>query len=346
MTGPPRDRGPSPSRHPSPERILDALHGFERTAVLRAAIDLDIFTAIAEGAADVPAIAARVGASERGTRALVNTLVAMGFLELHGPRYALTSESARYLDRGSVAYLGGTAAFFASPMLQAAFAGATEAVRRGGSDPGSDSMARSHPIWSEYARAMRPLFVRPAESVADLVGRTLTPLPSRILDIAAGHGLFGITLALRIPSASVTALDWPEVVDLARAHAREAGVADRFQTIAGSAFDASYGTGWDVAIVANFLHHFDAPTCETLLKRIRGSLRDGGAIVVIEFVPNEDRVSPAEIAPFAMTMLTTTARGDLYTFAELSGLLEVAGFRDPTLHDLAHTPQRAVLAYR
>ncbi|MCI4354941.1 MAG: methyltransferase domain-containing protein [Thermoplasmata archaeon] len=333
-------------RPPSPQRILAALHGFERTAVLKAAIELDVFTAIAEGATDVAAIAARVGASDRGTRALVNTLVALDFLQLHGTRYALTPESARYLDRGSSAYLGGTATFLASRTMTEAFADATEAVRRGGSAPAVDSMTPSHPVWSEYARAMRPLFQRPAESVADLVLREMTPPPARILDVAAGHGLFGIVLAQRLPDATVTALDWPEVAELARAHAREAGVGARFQTIPGNAFDASYGTGWDLVIVANFLHHFDAATCQTLLRRIRGALREGGSIVIVEFVPNEDLVGPADVAPFAMTMLTTTPRGDVYRFSELSAMLELAGFRAPRLHELAHSPQRAVWATR
>ncbi len=330
----------------TPSRILEALNGFQRTAVLKAAIELDVFTAIAEGATDPAGLAERIPASEKGVRALGDYLVTLGLLAWDGAHYALTVESARYLDRASTEYLGGTVAFYASPTLIEAFAGATEAVRRGGSDPAHmDSMVPSHPIWTEYARAMVPLFRRPAEAVAELVAEALPP-PGRILDVAAGHGLFGIAIARKFPSASVTAIDWPEVLEVARSQAREGGVEDRFTGVPGNAFDTPLGFGWDVVLLTNFLHHFDPATCETLLRRVAAALRPDGAVVVVEFIPNDDRVTPPAVAQFGMSMLTTTTRGEVYSFSDLSGMLERAGFRSSTLHPLPHTPERAVVALR
>jgi 2-polyprenyl-3-methyl-5-hydroxy-6-metoxy-1,4-benzoquinol methylase len=333
-------------RPPSPERILEALIAYQRTAVLKAAIELDVFTVIGEGADDLGAISRRLHASEKGVRALANYLVAAELLTRSGARYALTPESARYLDRRSPDYLGGTSSFYDAPAIVEGFAAAAEAVRRGGSGAGgTDSMAPSHPIWIEYARAMAPLFARPAEALADLILRQV-PHPTRVLDIAAGHGLFGIALARRVPTVVATALDWPEVLTVAEAHALDARVGDRFRTIHGSAFDAPLGTGWDVVVLANFLHHFDAATCDGLLRRVRESMSAGGVVALVEFIPNEDRVSPPAVAQFGMTMLATTPHGDVYTFSELSAMLERAGFVGAQLHPLPHTPQRAVLARR
>jgi ubiquinone/menaquinone biosynthesis C-methylase UbiE len=226
------------------------------------------------------------------------------------------------------------------------FAQTTLAVRRGGSDPAAvDSMAPGHPVWLDYARGMAPLFAAPAESVAELLLREL-PTPKRVLDIAAGHGLFGIAIGTRATGAEVTALDWPPVLAVAREHARAAGLSERYHTQGGNAFEVPLGTDWDAVVLANFLHHFDVSTCELLLRRVHTALRPGGRVVVVEFIPNDDRVSPPAVAQFGLTMLTTTPHGDVYTFDELAGMLTRAGFLEPHLQSIRHTPQRMVLASR
>src|SRR6185503_4640060 len=107
------------------------------------------------------------------------------------------------------------------------------------------------------------------------------------------------------------------VLEVARANAEAMGIAGRFRTIAGSAFEVDFGSGYDVALLPNFLHHFDFATNIALLKKVRAALKPGGLAAVIEFVPNEDRVSPPDGALFAMRMLGTTPAGDAYTFIEL-----------------------------
>ncbi|MCI4361037.1 MAG: acetylserotonin O-methyltransferase [Thermoplasmata archaeon] len=333
-------------RPPSRERILDMMNAFQRSSVLRASIELDVFSLVGAGTVDLGAIANAIGAPERGVRALLNYLVTLELLSVEGTKYALTPESARYLDRRSPAYLGSAAEFYDSPTMTAGFAASAEAVRRGGGGAGgTGSMAPNHPLWIAYARAMTPLFARPAESFAELVARE-APRTRQILDVAAGHGLFGIAVGRRLPQAQVTALDWPAVLPVAAGHARDAGIADRFSTTPGSAFDLPLERGWDLVVLANFLHHFDVPACERLLRRVHHAMAAEGTIAVVEFIPNEDRVSPPSVAQFAMTMLTTTPGGDVYTFSELAGMLERAGFQSPTAHPLAHTPQRVVLARR
>ena len=82
----------------------------------------------------------------------------------------------------------------------------------------------------------------------------------RVLDIAAGHGLFGIEIAKANPKAEIVALDWENVLTVAKENAAAAGVSDRYQTIVGSAFDVD--RNYDLGLLTNFLHHFDTPTCE------------------------------------------------------------------------------------
>jgi len=166
----------------------------------------------------------------------------------------------------------------------------------------------------------------------------------KILDIAAGHGLFGIAFAKNNPQVEVTALDWKAVLEVAKENAQKAGVADRYKTIEGSAFDVEFGSGYDLVLLTNFLHHFDAPTCETLLRKVRAALAEGGRAVTLEFVPNEDRVTPPDAAGFSMMMLISTPSGDAYTFAELERMAANAGFSRSTLHPLPPTIEQVVIS--
>jgi len=322
-------------------RVFDAFTGYQRTAALRAAIDLGLFTAIGGGANTLPEIAERCGAAERGVRALANRLVVDGFLTKDGERYGLAPEAAVFLDGSSPAYIGTMMRFLTAPMITAAFETLTEAVRRGGTAVDSEgTTAHDHPVWVDFARSMAPAAAMTAEAVATLLG----PIRGTVLDVAAGHGLFGITLARHNPEARIVALDWPAVLDVAEENARTAGVADRLTRLPGSAFDVDLGSGHAVVLVTNFLHHFDLPTCETFLRRVKKALAPGGRVVVVEFVTDESRVTPPEAAVFALTMLASTPAGDAYTLDEYRRLFAAVGFSEPVLHPLPPTPQQALVA--
>jgi 2-polyprenyl-3-methyl-5-hydroxy-6-metoxy-1,4-benzoquinol methylase len=167
-----------------------------------------------------------------------------------------------------------------------------------------------------------------------------------VLDIAAGHGSFGIAIARRSPNAHIVALDWQAVLEVAKENAAKAGVADRYETIAGSAFDADFGRDYDFVLLTNFLHHFDPPTCEKLLQRVYAALKPGGAAVTLEFVPNEDRISPPGAAMFSMMMLGSTAAGDAYTYSELQKMFANAGFSESRLHALPSPDHSVVVSVK
>lgn len=337
---------PQNAAAPSPELVFDTLNAFQRSAALRGAIELDLFTVIAEGANTVAAIASRCQASERGIRILCDFLVINGFLTKDGNTYALTQNSAIFLNRHSPAYLGSTAKFLNSPQLMSAFEDLAETVRRGTTLLGGEgSMDPEHPMWVEFARAMKPMMVPAAEGIATLLGAAEGG-KWKVLDLAAGHGIFGVTLAQRNPQAEVTAVDWRNVLTVALENAQAAGVADRYRTLPGSAFEVDFGDGYDIALLTNFLHHFDQPTCETLLRRVYAALKPGGRAVTLEFVPNDDRVTPPLEAAFSLIMLATTTAGDAYTFAQYDEMFRHAGFARSEIHQLPMSPQHVIVSYR
>jgi len=329
---------------PSAEVVFDTLFAYQRSAALKSAIDLDVFTSIDRGDKTTAAIATRCGASERGIRILCDYLSTIGLLTKSDGTYHLTPESASFLSKRSPAYLGTTARFLLRPELKHNFEELTAAVRCGGVPPaGDNNVADENPIWVEFARSMGPMMVPAAHAIADLVAGTSGAL--KVLDIAAGHGLFGITIAQRNPRAEIVAVDWPSVLAVAGEHARSVQVQDRYRALPGDAFRVDFPSGFDVALVTNFLHHFDSPTCTNFLRKVHAALTPGGRVVLLEFVPNPDRVSPPVPARFSLTMLAGTPGGDAYTFAELQQQLESAGFRNVSAHPLP-TPETILLAQK
>ena len=101
-----------------------------------------------------------------------------------------------------------------------------------------------------------------------------------------------------------------------------------------------------MVLVTNFLHHFDVTTCDAVLKRLQAVMRPGARAAILEFVPNDDRVSPPNDAMFAVTMLATTGHGDAYTQKEYDSMLRNAGLARSELIELTPLPQRVVVGYK
>ena len=327
----------------TPGLVFEMLQAHQRTAALKAAIDLDVFRAVGEGPGDVASIARHCSASERGIRILCDFLTICGVLAKEDGRYRHTPTSAAFLDPRSPSSLASIAQFLGNPAMREPYDHLAEIVRTGRTIlPGDGSVEPENPIWVQFAETMAPMMapmVGPLGAVV-LEGHAG---PMRVLDIAAGHGLFGIEIAKQNPQAHVTGLDWAPVLRVALDNARKAGVHDRYDMLAGSAFEVDFGGPYDAVLLTNFLHHFDQPACVGLLKKVHTALRPGGRAATLEFVPNEDRVSPPMPAAFSMTMLTSTTAGDAYTLSELTAMYHQAGFGGITAHPIPMSPHTVVM---
>jgi 2-polyprenyl-3-methyl-5-hydroxy-6-metoxy-1,4-benzoquinol methylase len=306
---------------PDPFWLLEEFRAFERALALRTAIELDLFTRIGQGTNTIRALAASADASQRGLQALCDYLVVQGHLLKQRARYSLTLNSRLYLTTASPAYLGSAAKFLASDSAVAALCRLRQTIQRG-----SASMRGGESDWVEYARSMAPL----AQSIAEFAAAALkvhSAGPIQVLDLAAGHGYYGIAIAQKNPSARIFALDSSRVLKIAMENAHQGGVAERYHPIAGDAFKVDLRGPYDLALAANFAHHLDEASNIRLLQKIRAALQPAGRLALIDFIVNPDRVSPAPDASFALTLLATSAIGAVYTFKEYSQMLRTAGFR-------------------
>jgi SAM-dependent methyltransferase len=327
----------------NPGLVIEMLLAHQRTAALKAAIDLDVFRAVGEGPGDVASIARHCAASERGTRILCDFLTVHGVLLKQDGRYRHTPTSAVFLDPRSPSSLASIAQFLGNPAMRDPFDELAEIVRAGRTVlPGDGNVEPENPVWVQFAETMAPMMGPLAAPLSALVLEGHAG-PMRVLDIAAGHGLFGIEIAKQNPQARIAGLDWAPVLRVALDNARQAGVDDRYDMLPGSAFEVDFGGPYDAVLLTNFLHHFDQSTCVGLLKKVHAALRPGGRAAALEFVPNEDRVSPPIPAAFSMTMLASTAAGDAYPLSELTSSYHRAGFGGVTAHPIPMSPHTVVM---
>jgi ubiquinone/menaquinone biosynthesis C-methylase UbiE len=319
----------------TPERSFETLNAHQKTAALKTAIELDVFSAIAAGATTHVSIAKRCESSERGIRILCDYLVINGFLIKNGQEYALADDTAVFLNRRSPAYIGAAANFLALPEMMNLYQDLTAIVRAGTSLKGEKSTAEPDSSkWVEFARSMSGLQRITAAALAETLDASAGE-KWKVLDVAAGHGMYGVTIAKQNPNAEIFALDWPEVLKVAHENAKAAGVAARHHHLPGSAFEVDFGKDYDIVLLTGFLHHFDPQTIDTILRKAHAALKPQGRVVTVEFVPNEDRVSPPAPAAFSMIMLGTTRAGDAYPYSEYDRMFRKAGF---TLNELRRGP--------
>jgi SAM-dependent methyltransferase len=323
-------------------RIFETFQAHQLTSTLRAGVELKLFTAIAAGARTPEELAPVCNASAKGLRILCDCLVIIGFLTKDASGYALTPDSQLFLVESSPAYMGGMVNFLFHPFMERGLGNVTDAVRKGGTTlPAEGSVSDDNPVWVDFARGMAPMMMPAAGAIAALAAGSG---PLKVLDIAAGHGLFGLTIAKHNPAAEIHALDWKNVLAVAHENAVKFGVADRWKPIEGSAFSKDLGDGYDVVLVTNFIHHFDVPTNVGLFERLRASMKPGAKVVILEMAVDDDRLSPPGAGLFAMTMLTSTASGDAFSKREIESMCISAGFHGTAHHPVPNTPQTVTIA--
>ncbi len=321
--------------------VFDIAIAYQKTAALIAAVKLDIFTIIGSDTISLANLVLRTGAAERGLRILCDYLTVLGLLKKQDLHYSLTHAAGTLLNESSPFAMGSIVDFVAAPeMIDLLLRDPASYVRNGGSI-GLANLSPDHPVWVRFARAMVPFAAANARRLAAHVAALPKP-PYTVLDIAAGHGLYGIEVAKVVPDALITAVDWAPVLTFAKVNAETAGVADRFRILPGNAMEVDWGRDFDLILLSNFLHHFDFDTCATLLRKVRASLAPDGQAFGVEFVPNEDRVSPPIPAMFAFWMLATTPGGDAYTRSELDAMAKHAGFRGVTTRPLDPAPESLI----
>lgn len=305
--------------------FFDVTLAYLRTASMMAAVKLRLFEVIGTEGGTIADIAQHTGSEPRGIRILCQTMQALGFVHCEGEFVRLTDQTRVLLGDDGTAPLLGTINYLAGPDLVRHIMIDPDRFVRSGGRQEDNVLAVDHEVWDVFARSMVPLARFTAKRLANYL-RSKKRQPRRVLDIAAGHGYYGIEIGRAFGDAHVTGLDWPEVVRHAAENARGNGLEDRYRAVGGSAFTVDWDGRYDTILMVNFLHHFGPDEIVALLQKAKEHLEEGGQVHIVDFIPG--REGPTEFeALFSFWMLATTPAGDAHSAPALIALAEQAGFR-------------------
>jgi len=327
---------------PTPDRIQQIAWGYAPPLILEAALNYRVFDLIDESPQTVQELAQRTGASIRGLAAILNALVGLEFLARKGERYSLTPESAAFLVSTKPSYYG-TYFMHMTRQLIPRWLRLSEAVRSGRPVAAMNQGTEGPTFFAEFVESLFPLSYKAARMLGEHLGVAGLTGPTSVLDIGAGSGVWGIALAHLSPHVSIWAVDWPVVLEVTKKVARQQGVVDRLKTSAGDLLEVDFGSGHRVATIGHILHSEGPDRSQRLLRKTFEALAPGGTIAISEFMPNDQRTGPPNALIFAVNMLVHTEAGDTFTFREVAGWLQTAGFEKPRLLE-APAPSPLVLA--
>jgi SAM-dependent methyltransferase len=312
---------------------ISLLQGLMGAAAMKAALDLEIFTHIANGADSAEKISAAKHLPLRSTRILCDALVALEVLSKSSGRYSLPPLSQALLVKGSPMYAGGMAGTIGNRMLWNEAGRLTDVVKAGHTLLDQSAETDDNPFWQEFARGSRQIAQAVGPLVAEIAAEPFKggSGPGKILDIACGSGFYGIGALKRFPAARLVQVDWPGVIKHAEVNARNAGVADRVEFRPGDIFHDDLGGGYDLILAVNIYHHFSMAKNLELSRRLAAAAAPGGVLVLVDMVPDEAREHERFALMFALTMLIWTHEGDTFTLSEYKRMLEPAGFHDIAL---------------
>jgi ubiquinone/menaquinone biosynthesis C-methylase UbiE len=310
----------------TPERIRQFSFGFAPTLLIEAGVRHRIFDVLDTGPRTVEEVSTETGASRRGLRAVMNALVGLNFLAKDSQgRYTLTPESEMFLVSSKPSFQGGLFRHV-SRQLAPNWLHLHDIVRTGQPAVAVNAEAEGGTFFQDFVEDLYPMNYPAAQALGQALDLQSRPAAS-VLDLAAGSGVWGITLAQQAPNVEVTAVDWPAVIPVTRRTAERMGVAGRFHFVAGDLLTADFGTGHDVATLGHILHSEGPARSQALLNKTFAALVPGGTIAIAEFLVNEDRTGPPMSLIFAVNMLVNTEHGDTYSFKEIAGWLADAGFQ-------------------
>ena len=327
-----------------PQEIMHLMQGVQATGIFRTAIELGVFGEIAKGNKTAGSVAKAIGCKERATRILLDACGALGLVEKKGSEYALPAVTEQFLVPGKPTYMGELANLFCGDALWNSFSRLTDAVKNDGTVMHEHAETPRYHFWEMFARSTAAMAAPAAQVLDGHLADFFAKRPkARVLDVAAGSGFYGFTLAKR-PNVELNVLDWPNVLVETRDWAKKLQVdASRVKYIEGNLFEVDWQGPYDVIVMSHIFHHFDAPTCEGLMKKAAAALAPGGRIAIQEFVYDAELKNPVA-ALFSITMLTTTHHGEAFSAADYSRWFEAAGLRSAGMHPSVGMPTTFLFA--
>jgi hypothetical protein len=313
----------------TPERIMQLSWGYAPPIILEAALRHRVFDVLDAGSKTVEEMRATTGASIRGLTAIMNALVGLNLLSKGADeKYALTPESAAFLVSTKPAFSGGMIRHCSEHLIPK-WLSLSEIVTTGKPLKPVNQQQQGGEFFHNFVEDIFNMSYAPAQSLAEelkLNGSNGRNGHVSVLDLAAGSGVWGITLAQKSEHVRVTAFDWPEVIPVTRKTVARFRLDERFDFVEGDLHVANFGANHQVAILGHILHSEGEQRSRALLRKTFDALAPGGVIAIAEFLVNDERTAPPLGLLFAVNMLVNTENGGTYSEKEIGAWLRDAGF--------------------
>ncbi|HEY3296082.1 MAG TPA: methyltransferase [bacterium] len=313
------DHSPAGDAFPTSQNIMDLAMGFQKSRVLLSAFELGIFSCLGEESYTSAEVAADLDTDARATDRLMNALCALGLLTKHDGRFANTQGAARFLVQEKPEYMGN---LMHSVNLWDTWSTLTDAVRHGSSVIKKDVSEREESWLDAFIAAMH---WRAMKSAPQLVAMLDLNGVRRVLDVGGGSGAYAMAFARAQRDIEAVVFDLPKVVPLTRMYIEREGMADRIHTVEGNYKTDMLGSGFDLIFLSAIVHSNSFAENRALLQKCAAALRPRGQVVVVDFVMDEDRITPPFGTFFSLNMLVGTEAGDTYTEPEIRSWLQDAG---------------------
>ena len=301
-----------------PDRWEQMIRGFMPSRCILTALELDLFTAVGEGAS-AEEIGAKLHVNARAVGMLLNALVALGLLSKTGDDYKNTAESARFFVQESKDNHRNGLLHTAN--IWNGWSTLTEAVRTG------TRVAIDREENQDWTRNFIAGMQRNAKDRAPLVVKALgTAGVRRVLDLGGGSGAYSIAFAKAGPDVRCEVLDLPEVVPLTAEYISQAGMAAQVSVRPGDMLHDDFGGGYDLILLNAICHMFSEEQNQDIFRRAHSALAPNGRLVVQDFILNPDKTGPQQAALFSLNMLVGTSAGASYSEPEYTEWMKAAGF--------------------
>ena len=310
---------------PCPDHILQIGFAFWSSKTLLSAVEMGVFTELADGPQEFNKLSGRLGLHERSARDFLDTLVALGFLKRSGTTYSNTDETDLFLDKKKPSYLGGMLEM-ANARLYRFWGGLTEALRTGRlqNEAKSGEAPFFQALYADPARLRA--FLKAMSGLSHGANMAIAKqFPwakyKTFADVGTAQGDLATQIALANPHLTGIGFDLAECGPCFEEYVEANGLNGRVRFQPGSFFTDAMPSV-DVITMGHILHDWDLKDKKMLVKKAFDALPAGGALVVYDAIIDDERSKNAFGLMMSLNMLIETEGGFDYTGADCIGWME------------------------
>ncbi len=307
----------------APGPILD-LFGASAYKAVSVAVKLNIFQTLNHGPLTADEVARQIPGDTRLVTALLDTLVALGYVKAQKDTYRNTKMAAKWLSPESPNGLAEMFGFFDDMLLR--WEHLDETIRGGKPSQLTGKWLAEHPgAWDRYHRGMRAVA---GLCLDEVISKVEIPAGARrLIDLGGSHGLFSCGFCRRHPELSATVFDSAAADAVAKETISDQGMEDRVRFEAGDFLTDDYGSGYDVALLFSVIRIFPAERVVDLFRQVASALETGGTLVVMDHLTTRSSspLTEANIRLIHLELLSAT-EGQIHTEGEVAQMLWDAGF--------------------